>query len=50
VAGAETLAPKWKADAQARTAELVPFVRDLRAKFAKELRRQRRRAASAHGA
>jgi DNA invertase Pin-like site-specific DNA recombinase len=32
VTGAETLAPKWKAEAQTRAAELAPLVRDLQAK------------------
>jgi DNA invertase Pin-like site-specific DNA recombinase len=32
VTGAETLAPKWKAEAQVRAAELAPVVRDLQAK------------------
>jgi DNA invertase Pin-like site-specific DNA recombinase len=32
VTGAQTLAPKWKAEAQARAAELAPVVRDLEAK------------------
>jgi hypothetical protein len=32
VTGAETLAPKWRAEANARAAELAPIVRDLEAK------------------
>jgi DNA invertase Pin-like site-specific DNA recombinase len=32
VTGAQTLAPKWKAEARARAAELAPVVRDLQAK------------------
>jgi hypothetical protein len=32
VTGVEILAPKWKAEAQDRAAELAPVVRDLQAK------------------
>jgi DNA invertase Pin-like site-specific DNA recombinase len=32
VTGAETLAPKWKAEAKARAAELAPVLRDLQTK------------------